>query len=503
MELISNELMTVGKLPQTQASPSRTLWAWLAIAAVALLVVALLLVGQGAMLRLAFPAACSLVGLYLYWKHPVHYITFTWWVWFLSPFIRRVVDYQSGWVDPSPVLLAPVLVSFIAGLGFLRHFLPSMRYGGLPFALAFAGAVYGFGVGLIRTSFDYTLAQPMLTWLTPIFLGFHLFKNWHDYPRYRDALQRTFVFGALVLGIYGVVQFLTAPMWDRFWMTNVEFLSFGKPEPMEIRVFSMLNAPGPFSVVMMACLLMLFGTRGWLKFPAAAGGYLSFLLCLTRSAWIGWAVGLISLMTTMNLKARLRLVAVIVVLAGAVVPLALMPPFSEVVVPRIKTFTQAKDDLSLAARLEGYGNYLQDAFLDPLGKGVGVMDRVYAVAADDDGIGPHDSAILELLLSLGLPGTVFYGIGLIALLLSVRPRRSIVEIRSDALAPETLVNDTFVNDAFLNTARAISLGMFVQMVLGSVMLGVMGAVLWSFSGVVIAGYRYHSANQQNQSPEMA
>lgn len=477
MELVSTELAIVQETPQRQLPVSQTLWAWLAIAAVALLVAIGLAVGQGSIVRLAFPAFAFAVGLYLYWKHPVQYIVFVWWLWFLSPFIRRLVDSQSGWVDPSPVLLAPVIVSFIAALGFLRHFLPSLREGGAPFVLAFAGVVYGAGVGLIRSNFDYTLAQPMLVWLTPLFIGFHLFNNWREYPRYRSALQWTFLLGALVMGIYGVVQFLTAPVWDRFWMINVEFLSFGQPEPLGIRVFSTLNAPGPFSVVMMACLLVLFSVGGWLKFPAAAGGYLSFLLCMTRAAWIGWVVGLVSLMTTMDLKARLRVIAVMVVLAAAVVPLAMMPPFSSVVLPRLQTMTNPKDDISLAARMEGYGKYLRDAFFDPLGKGVGVMERTYAVDADDEGIGPHDSAILELLLSLGLPGTLFYGTGLIALLLGLRPRR---EARGDA---------------FVNAARAVSLGMFVQLVLGSVMLGVMGVVLWSFSGVVIAAQKHYA--QQN------
>lgn len=458
--------------------------AWLAALSVALVVVGMLAVGQGGLLRLLYPALAVLVGLYLYAKHPVAYIAFGWWVWFLSPLIRRLVDYQSGWVDPSPVLLAPVLVGCIAGIGFARHLFFTIRTGGLPFALAFAGTLYGLGVGLIRSGFDYTLAQPMLVWVTPIFLGFHLFLHWRDYPRYRHALQQTFALGALGLGLYGVAQFLWAPGWDRFWMVNVEFLSFGQPEPMGIRVFGTLNAPGPFSVVMMACLLMLFSARGWWKFPAAAGGYLAFLLSVVRAAWIGWAVGLFSLLLTMNFRARIRLLAIIVVVAASVTPLALRPQFRDIIQPRLQTFTQAKDDLSLGARLEGYGNYLRDAVIDPLGKGIGVMDRIYGVAADDDGIGPHDSAVLELLLSLGLPGAICYGAGLVLLLLSLCGRTSSAAAQADS---------------FAHAARAIALGMFVQLLLGSVMLGVMGAVLWGFAGALLAAHRYHAATAANEA----
>src|SRR5262249_6678937 len=148
--------------------------------------------------------------------------------------------------------------------------------------------------------------------------------------------------------------------------------------------------------------------------------------------------------------------------------------------PRLQSMTQPKDDTSLTERVKGYGKYLGEAFLDPLGKGIGVMDRVYAVAADDETIGPHDSAILELLLSLGVPGALFYGIGLIALLLSLGRR---AEIR---------------RDVFANTAWATALGMFAQLVFGSVMIGVMGVMLWGFSSLVIAARMYHAEDQQNR-----
>jgi len=149
MELVATELGHERALPLTGASLSCGFGSWLAMASVALFVAGMLAAGQGGTLRFAFPAAAMAVGFYLYWKHPVHYIAFAWWVWFLSPFIRRLVDHQSGWVDPSPVLRAPVLVSFIAGLGFLRYFLPAAREGGAPFALPFAGTVYGLGVGRV------------------------------------------------------------------------------------------------------------------------------------------------------------------------------------------------------------------------------------------------------------------------------------------------------------------------------------------------------------------
>jgi hypothetical protein len=139
----------------------------------------------------------------------------------------------------------------------------------------------------------------------------------------------------------------------------------------------------------------------------------------------------------------------------------------------LQTLANPEGDVSFGVRMDGYGKYLRDAVFDPLGKGIGVMDREYAVAADDEGVGPHDSAILELLLSLGLPGALFYGIGLIALLIGLRPHK---EVRGDT---------------FVKAARAIALGMFAQLIFGSVMLGVMGVVFWGFAGTAMAARMYY------------
>ena len=48
-------------------------------------------------LNYAYLAATLAVGALLYWRRPGLYIGFTWWLWFLTPEVRRLVDYQQGW----------------------------------------------------------------------------------------------------------------------------------------------------------------------------------------------------------------------------------------------------------------------------------------------------------------------------------------------------------------------------------------------------------------------
>jgi hypothetical protein len=75
----------------------------------------LLLAGAPGVLRLAYPAAALLAGLYLYVKSPSRYFTFTLWLYFLTPFARRLTDYRiGGYIDGNTMLLAPALVSLVA-----------------------------------------------------------------------------------------------------------------------------------------------------------------------------------------------------------------------------------------------------------------------------------------------------------------------------------------------------------------------------------------------------
>ena len=98
-------------------APSRLLYpapAWIAILSLVLFSALCLVVHAGGVLRYAFPAGSLAVGTFLYWRYPLLYVGFTWWIWFLAAFVRRLVDVQAGWVDPSPVLLAPFFVTIVS-----------------------------------------------------------------------------------------------------------------------------------------------------------------------------------------------------------------------------------------------------------------------------------------------------------------------------------------------------------------------------------------------------
>lgn len=437
--------------------------AWTAILGLVLFSALCIVAGAGSLLRLAFPAGSLAVGIFLYFRYPILYIGFTWWMWFLSPFVRRLADFRGGFIEPNTILLAPYLVTLITIVTLGQHLPRTYRQGGLPFVLAFIGVFYGFLVGGILNS-PMVAVRALLDWLTPVLFGFHLFANWRIYPNYRENIQRVFVWCALITGVYGVIQYLVAPEWDRYWLINTEMISAGTPEPMGMRVWSTMNGPGVFASVMMAGLLLLFGVKGALRLPASAAGYLAFLLSLVRSAWVGWIVGLLALGASLKPKLQMRFFITVLLIALCVVPLTAIEPFSEVINSRVQTLSNVQEDGSGEVRRQIYMDYLSKGASNLLGEGIGNK------TSGEEAI---DSAILNMLFSLGWFGIIFYVGGMILILF------------------ELFLSSESSFDQFAGSSRAIAIAMFVQLLFGSAMLGLPGVVFWGFMGIGMAARKYY------------
>lgn len=444
--------------------------AWIAILGLVIFSTACILAGAGSIMRIAFPAGSFAVGMFLYWRYPILYIGFTWWMWFLTPLVRRLVDYQSGWVEPSPILLAPFLVTLVTLATFLQHLPRSYSQGGLPFVLACTGVFYGFLVGLIKTS-PVTATRSLLDWLTPILFGFHLFVNWRDYPYYRQNIQRTFLWGVLVTGVYGVVQYLVAPEWDRFWLINTEITTFGTPQPFGMRVWSTMHSSGPFAATMMAGLLLLFSSKDPLRIPAAAAGYLAFLLTLIRTMWGAWLLGVITLLTSLKLRLQIRLIITILVMAVCVFPLTTIDPFSKIINARLQTFSNLEDDTSLNERSNIYDRNLNLALSTDLGEGIGNTYKINEQGVLQEVV--VDSGILDILFTLGWFGAIPYLYGILQLMFTLFKY------------PEARF------DPFMSAARAISFSIFVTLIIANVIIGVTGVLFWGFLGIGMAANKYY------------
>jgi len=265
------------------------------------------------------------------------------------------------------------------------------------------------------------------------------------------------------MGVYGVVQYLIAPEWDRFWLISIELTSMGTPEPRGIRVWSTLNSPEPFAGIMAGGLLLLFNSQSVVSLPAAIAGYLSFLLCGVRSGWLGWGAGLLSLVTSLKPKFQMRLVIAVLIMSLCVVPLVTIEPFSGSIVSRLETFSNVQDDVSANERRELYRVTLNSALTNVVGGGISGAKI--------------DSALLLMLMELGWIGMLAYSSGILLLVFKL----------SAQLTPGF--------DPFMSTARAIVFTSLVRFPLNVPMLGVSGLLFWTFLAIGLAGGKYHQYQQ--------
>ncbi|MFG6094993.1 O-antigen ligase domain-containing protein [Leptothoe sp. ISB3NOV94-8A] len=460
--------------PSIDLQSSRISIEWLVIAALFGISIIGSIGRAGSLIRLFFPVGSLAVALFLFQRNPILYLGFNWWITFLAPFIRRLADYYRGSFDSTSLMLtAPYLVTFVAGITVVCELPKSQRQGNLPFALATIGIAYALLVGIARGNGIATVVRTFLDWMPPVLLGFHISANWRQYPTMASNTKRVFCWGALVMGGYGVYQYLMAPEWDGFWLVAVDAVSFGKPEPMGMRVWSTMNAPAPFACVMAIALLVLLIEKSPIKMPAAAVGYLSFLLSLVRSAWLGWILGLLTLISSLKSNAQIRLIVTILTLLLCVVPLTMIEPFSDVIGDRIESFTAGGNDSSAEDRSATYKENFNLALSNPYGQGLGGTWRVNEVGKLERVA--LDSGILDMFFTLGWFGAIPYLGGFLLLVFSAFEHK------------------LGQSDSFLAICRAATLSIFSILALGPFMLGASGMAMWGFLGLGIAGRKYYQS----------
>lgn len=422
------------------------------------------------LVNLFYLGSAAGIGFWLYVSNPPLYLGFVWWMWFLSPFIRRLVDYQLDTFTPPKqalILLAPYVVTLISAFTLIRYGQLLLKKGGAPFLCGLVGVFYTFLVGVSKNG-GVTAAIGLLEWLPPLLLGFHVYALWRIYPKHRQIIRSTFVSAGLVLGIYGIIQYFVLPPWDAFWMVGSGMNSIGQPVPLELRVFSMQEAPGAFASLIIPSLLLVFDSRTTLGKLSVIPAFISFLLTFVRSAWGGWMVGMAVLAWRSTGRLRIRLLAITTVAALVVVPVTLTSQMANRTTARVQTLGNLSEDGSLQHRQYMYQTYTIEALMNPIGAGLGSAG--------------FDSAFVTVLWQAGWVGSAFYFgslLWLLWLVLHTRPKEE--------------------TDSFTIILSAVAVSYLALMVFSQI-IGVLGCVLWSFMGLVMAGRR-HDQFSSVDSPE--
>lgn len=468
--------------------PKAPLPTWSVPAGFGALVALLFLSGQAGLLRLGFPAGALLVGAWLILRSPAAYIGFAWWIWLLTPGLRRIVDYQTGGWDPAnPMSLTPFLVSSLAVLGVLRR-LPELRRKRLtPWVLALGCVIYGYFTGVLRVG-PMPATHALLSWLMPLGFGLFCAVEWRRYPEIQAAVRRVFVWGCLALAVYGLWQFVNPPIWDQVWMTGSGMYSLGRAFPYELRVFSLINAPLAFATVLVAGLFIALSVRPPWRYVLLATETAALLLTLVRSAWLAGFVGLLVYLAFVPLRSSRRIITAglltVAVLVGIVltIPAEIGGPTVETVRDRLLTFTDIRSDVSFRDRASFLENISAVVAQNPLGHGLGSTGVSSQLGGAGDGIRDFDNGIFAALYALGW----FGGVGML--------------LAAVGVVGFCLQRREASGDLMAKTARAVAVASLLLLAGSNIFEGISAVLFWGFAGLVAASHLWHDAERQVETP---
>lgn len=441
---------------------------WPAALALVLGTVGLALAGSPSVAELlnrAFPVvAVATCLLLLRRRGPQAYLEFTLWLWLVTPMVRRIVDDASRYHEASTVMLAPPLCALAVLPVVVRARRRAYRDVHLLFGVAALVLLYGAAVGALRTG-PPAAAGAALNLLAPLVLGAFVLTCSLDRQVLLRLLQRVAVAGCLLLGGYGIVQYLVLPDWDAAWIRDSGIGSVGRAEPLEVRVFGTLNTAGPFGQVMVVLLLITLGTQSVaarLKALVVTVALVAIGLSLVRAAWIALLLGIVLLVASRRLPAGR-------VVAGAAALTALLlvagGPITGAITDRASQTAEAGvQDNSLGDRLEFQAGIAPQTLRDVVGQGLGSAGVASRLAGSDASVvTSFDSGLFETLFTLGsVPGLML----LAALVTSAA--RCWRRVRRES-----------AEHAFL---AAPFLALIAGLVFTNIFAGVYGVCLWVLAG---------------------
>lgn len=355
---------------------------------------------------LLFPAVLLAV------LRPQALVGYSLFIWAAAPEIRRIYDWAAGVYNPVSVLsLAPLLAGAALIIPVLRgiHLLKRPQQ---TIMLLFAGALgYGTLVGLAKNGLGsvYDLANYLVPLLLIPYFSIVPFSG-----KDIDRVLRTFANLAVLVAVYGIVQYMVVPPWDAFWMNNADMMSIGRPYPLEVRVFSSLNSPGPAAAYLAFALVPMMlekrwrGTLGWAGVAAVA---VCLLTTQVRSAWLVLLVMVAVYILTSSSKGKWKTLIQLGFLAGLLFWIVPKLPGAEVLTARMETLGSVQEDHSYNERLQLWQTLLPTAMNNPIGEGIGSVGQGTKLGNDGElgEFGIMDNGLIALLLTFGPAGALVFG----------------------------------------------------------------------------------------------
>lgn len=405
-----------------------------------------------------------------------------WTYWLLMPCLRRVVDLLSESPSADPLSVLPFVATALLALMELRENRLSRRARTILAAVSL-GILIGVPVGL-------TVDPAAAMFATVAYLaGVSAFViGWGDEVRSGQAptLDRVLKVALVPLALYGIAQyFFPLASWDANWVSGAELNSIKAPQEGHIRVFSTLNSP--FSFAILLAIGIVFGLSMRKRFVSSFGYILPLVVALAltfvRSAWLSLVVGLIVYAAAAKGRAAGKTVAVILICLAGLVLVGSSNPTTKAFTDRLTSLGNPESDVSARERLETTNRLLPQSIGQPLGAGIGQAGLAAGLnESGESGVVNVDDGYLAML----------YQVGPLAFLLVMYALFAAVgdAVRSLGRSPPA-------ERGYRATVLAILVMLLVAQASADVLFGIPGVIFWYLAGVSVASLSGRRAPAQS------
>lgn len=406
-------------------------------------------------------------------------LTLLWSYWLLAPLVRRTLDLATAAPGADPISLLPFLGTGLLAMIELRENRLDRR-GRWILSLAVLGVLLGLPAGFA--------ADPEAASFAAVAYGAGIAAfviGWGDAVRPKDGsiLLRTLTAALIPLSAYAIFQyFFPLASWDAHWVASDGLGSLNAPQEGHIRIFSSLNSPFTFAIVVATGILLGLGLKRRLNQAMLLTLLPVIALALTymRSVWLGFAAGLLVFAAAARGRVAGRVGATIAVCLVAVLVAGDSNPTTQAFTERVMSLGSPEEDVSAQDRLERTNQLLPVAIGEPLGSGIGQAGLASERLGDttDEFLVNVDNGYLSLLYQSGPFGLLMVLAALIASLVAAVKGLGLAG-NPDRRGPAALV--------------ATLVMLLVTLAAADVLFGLPGAILWYLCGMAVASSRDRSA----------
>lgn len=367
--------------------------------------------------------------------------------------VRRLAAGETAYLESDPLILLPLILTVgVTVVSWTRQrtdVRPDLARVLATFVIVGVAAAV-----VLRTAFSVNGLFFAGLIMVPLLLAIALSTG--RLPPLWPAISKVLPSLAIAAGIYGVVQFLILPSWDRSWMVSSGLTSIGAPFPLQVRVFGASESPGPYAVFMgigltfSLCLAVLargpVRKSGWLAVSAVIA--VPLLLSGVRSSLLAVVV-CVALLAFTRAKGFTRVALLAFLLVGYQAMLLVIGRFGvQSTILNEDRYSDLSSDTSLLARLELL-QYLSNPFRYLVG---------------DPNAPSVDNLYIDILVRYGLVPAV----ALFALVVVVAIRATVLLRRHQNETAALCVWFLLVQSMFGNIFNAL-VGILVGIIVGTVM----------------------------------